>query len=428
MTDVLSLLWPAFVVAICLVGIHTYFGIEVLRRKVIFVDLALAQIAALGASVAFLLGHLVQSAAAYGYSLGFTLVAAVVLAFTRAWSSRIPQEALIGVIYVVAAAAAILLIDRAPQGAEHLKQILTGNIVTSGLDELVVIAPLYLAIAVLHAILRRRLAHGASVAWDFLFYASFGIVVTSSVALAGVLLVFSFLIIPAAIGVLYADTLARQLAIGWAAGALTSVAGLAVSFTSDLPTGATMVCAFGAALAIAGVLYPMLCGDARLMMRRAGMAVRWCVAIMLAGSALWLIAAPHADQPLLDPVEYVFPALRSGYLNRAELATYEDARTYAARHRVEAERLNAMETRSRSQGDALDDVAVQRISSFLKSYGEMRRGEEFVMREVRSRARERVRWIAGAGMVALAVLLMPGALGLLRQGAARLRPVARESQ
>jgi zinc/manganese transport system permease protein len=423
-TDALALLWPAFVVAICLVGIHTYFGIEVLRRKVIFVDLALAQIAALGATVAFLLGHPVQSAAAYGYSLGFTLAAAVLLAFTRVWSRRIPQEALIGVIYVVAAAAAILLIDRAPQGAEHLKQILTGNIVTSGIDELVFIAPLYAAIAALHAILRRSLAQGACVVWDFLFYATFGLVVTSSVALAGVLLVFSFLIIPAGIGVLYADTLARQLTIGWLAGAMTSAAGLAISFAFDLPTGATMVCAFGAALAIAGVLYPVLCGDARLMARHTGMALRWCAAIVLAGSALWVVAVPRADQPLLDAAEYVFPALRSGYLSRVEFATYEDARRYAERHRVEAERLNAMETRSRSQGDTLDDVTVQRISSFLKSYGEMRRGEEFVMSEVHSRARERVRWTLGAGMVVLALLLMPGALGLLRQAATRLGPAA----
>jgi zinc/manganese transport system permease protein len=427
-TDALTLLWPAFVVAICLVGIHTYFGIEVLRRKVIFVDLALAQIAALGATVAFLLGHPVQGAAAYGYSLAFTLVAAVLLAFTRAWSSRIPQEALIGVIYVVAAAAAILLIDRAPQGAEHLKQILTGNIVTSGIDELVFIAPLYLAIAALHGILRRWLADAASVAWDFLFYASFGVVVTSSVALAGVLLVFSFLIIPAAIGVLYANTLVRQLAIGWLAGAMTSAAGLALSFTLDLPTGATMVCAFGAALAIAGVLYPILCGDARLMAHRAGMALRAGSAIVLAGSAVWLIAAPRADQPLLDAIEYMLPGLRAGYLSRVELATYQDARVYAERHRVEAERLNAIETSSRSQGEALDDYTVQRISSFLKSYGEMRRGEEFVMREVRSRARERVRWRLSAGMVVLALLLMPGTLGLLRQGATRLRPAASKPQ
>src|SRR5436189_2479055 len=157
MTEPLAFLWPSSLVAVCLVGIHTYFGIEVLRRKVIFVDLALAQIAALGATVAFLLGHPVQSAAAYGYSLGFTLVAAVLLAFTRAWSSRIPQEALIGVIYVVAAAAAILLIDRAPQGAEHLKQILIGNILTSGLNEVAVIVPLYAIVGLLPWLLRRQL-------------------------------------------------------------------------------------------------------------------------------------------------------------------------------------------------------------------------------------------------------------------------------
>jgi zinc/manganese transport system permease protein len=185
-----------------------------------------------------------------------------------------------------------------------------------------------------------------------------------------------------------------------------------------------MVCAFGAALAIAGLLYPLLCGDARLMAGRAGLALRWCASITLAGSALWLVAAPRADQPLLDAAEYMLPSLRSAYLNRAELATYEDARAYAERHRIEAERLNAIETRSRSQGEALDDYAVQRISSFLKSYGEMRRGEGFVMREVRSRARERMRWTLGAGMIALSLLLMPGALGLLRQGTARLRLAA----
>ena len=134
MMAALEFLWPPFLVAFCLVGIHAYFGIQVLTRNVVFVDLALAQIAALGATVAFMLGHPALGAATYGYSLAFTLLAAVLLAFTRAWSARIPQEALIGVIYVVAAAAAILLIDRAPQGAEHLKQILTGNILLTGLE------------------------------------------------------------------------------------------------------------------------------------------------------------------------------------------------------------------------------------------------------------------------------------------------------
>src|SRR6478672_7202664 len=175
MSEALAFIWPSFLVAVCLVGIHAYFGIQVLSRNVIFVDLALAQIAALGATMAFMLGHPTQGSATYFYSLAFTLLAAFLLAFTRNWSRRISQEALIGVIYVVAAAAAILLIDRAPQGAEHLKQILTGNILTSGLYEIAFIVPLYAAVGVLHWLLRRRLTGAGPLVWEFIFYASFGV-------------------------------------------------------------------------------------------------------------------------------------------------------------------------------------------------------------------------------------------------------------
>ena len=263
MTDAIALLWPPFLVALCLIGIHTYFGIQVLARNVIFVDLALAQIAALGTTMAFMLGHPTQGSATYLYSLAFTLLAAFLLAFTRNWSRRISQEALIGVIYVVAAAAAILLIDRAPQGAEHLKQILTGNILVTGMAEVATIVPIYLAIGALHWVLRHRLAASGeqSWLWEFVFYATFGVVVTSSVALAGVLLVFSFLIMPAAVGVLFADTLRRQLAIGWTVGTLASAVGLAASYGGDLPTGATMVCTFGATLALAGLIYVLRQGQ-----------------------------------------------------------------------------------------------------------------------------------------------------------------------
>src|SRR5262249_10451889 len=132
---------------------------------------------------------------------------------------------------------------------------------------------------------------------------SFGVVVASSVALAGVLLGFSFLIIPASVGVLYAETLARRLAIGWSAGTVTSAAGLAASFAFDLPTGAAMVCAFGAALALAGLLCPFLRGDARTAAHRAAAALRWCLAVVLAGSGLLLMLAPRADQPLLDAAQ-----------------------------------------------------------------------------------------------------------------------------
>jgi len=369
--------------------------------------LALAQIAALGATVAFMLGHPAQSPATYGYSLAFTLLAAVLLALTRSWGTRVPQEALIGVIYVVAAAAAILLIDRAPQGAEHLKQILTGNILTSGLDEVAVIVPLYAAVGLLHWPLRHRLSGAGSLLWEFVFYASFGVVVTSSVAIAGVLLVFSFLIIPAAIGVMFASSLPRQLAIGWIVGTLTSAAGLAASFAFDLPTGAAMVCAFGGALAIAGLLYPLLRGDRQRAFRVAIATARWTIAAILAGSALQLAAAPRADQPVIDMVEYALPSLRTLYFTRAEQASFVEASEYAERHRIAAEQLNELEKRNRTEGEALDDVKLGRISSFLKSYGEMRKGEQFVMAEVRARARERVRWSASLGLLTFALLLAP---------------------
>ena len=407
MIEPLMFLWPPFLVAVCLVGIHAYFGIQVLARKVIFVDLALAQIAALGATVSFMLGHPAQSPATYGYSLAFTLLAAVLLAFTRTWGTRVPQEALIGVIYVAAAAAAILLIDRAPQGAEHLKQILTGNILTSGLNEVAVIVPLYVAIGLLHWLLRRRLTGSGPLIWEFVFYASFGVVVTSSVAIAGVLLVFSFLIIPAAIGVMFASSLTRQLAIGWIAGTAISAAGLAASFVFDLPTGAAMVCTFGVALAVAGMLYPFRRGNRRRAVRVLTATARWSAAAILAGSALQLAAAPRADQPLIDMIEYAAPSLRTLYFTRAEEATFADAGEYAERYRAEAERLNDLEKRNRTEGEALDDFGVARISSFLKSYGEMRKGEQFVMREVRERARERVRWSVSFGFLAFALLLAP---------------------
>jgi zinc/manganese transport system permease protein len=407
MIDALQFLWPPFLVAVCLVGIHAYFGIQVLARKVIFVDLALAQIAALGATVAFMLGHPAQSAATYGYSLSFTLLAAVLLAFTRSWGTRVPQEALIGVIYVVAAAAAILLIDRAPQGAEHLKQILTGNILTSGFNDVALIVPLYTAVGLLHWVLRRHMTWEGSLLWEFVFYATFGIVVTSSVAIAGVLLVFSFLIIPAAIGVMFADSLSRQLAIGWISGTLVSAAGLAASFVFDLPTGAAMVCVFGASLALAGVLYPFLRGDGRRSMNVVVTTARWVGAIILAGSALQLAAAPRADQPLLDIAEYMAPSLRAFYFTRAEATIFADASEHAERYRKEAEQLNERERRNRTEGQALDDFTLARISSFLKSYGEMRKGEQFVMGETRMRARERIRWPAAFVLLAGALLLAP---------------------
>lgn len=419
-SDAAAFLALPLAASLILVAIHAWFGLQVLARGVIFVDLALAQVAALGATVAFALGHPPQSAASMAWSLGFTLAGALVLAFTRSWSGRIPQEALIGILYVVAAAAGFLLIEQAPQGAEHVKQLLTGNIVTVGAAELKSIMPLYAAVGALAWGLRSKLAHraGAHWAWELLFYAAFGVVVTSSVAIAGVLLVFSFLIIPAAIGVLWAERPAMQLALGWLAGALASIAGLGISFRFNLPTGATMVCAFGAVLVLAGIASPLRTGPLRGLGRAARMA-RALLAAALALSGLWLIAAPRADQPLLDGAEYLFPSLRWSYMTGAEREIHEDAKLQAERYRHETDRLNERERRSRWEDRNMDETELRRLSSFLKSYNEMRKGEEFVMREVRARARVRERWPLGGAMLLAALLIVPGLFSRLRPAALR---------
>jgi zinc/manganese transport system permease protein len=354
-----------------------------------------------------MLGHPAHSVAAYGYSCAFTLLAAIVLAFTRPWAARVPQEALVGVVYVVAAAAAILLIDRAPQGAEHLKETLTGNILTSSWKELVLIAPLYAAVGLSHWLLRHRLAGAAPLIWEVFFYATFGVVVTSSVAIAGVLLVFSILIIPAVICVLFSTSPRTQLGIAWAVGTFTCAAGLVLSFLLDWPTGATMVCTFGVALAAAGGLYPFLRSDRKLAAARMIRGTRWTATVILVASAAMLAAAPRAPQPLLDLAEYAAPSVRRIYFTRNEEATFMDALSYAERYLREADELNAREKRNRTEVVAFDDFTLARISSFLKSYGEMRKGELFVMAEVRSRARERERWLLVPGLLALALLLAP---------------------
>jgi zinc/manganese transport system permease protein len=391
---------------VALVVIHAYFGLHVLQRNVIFVDLALAQVAALGATAAFMLGHPPQSPAAYGYSLGFTMLAAALLAFTRHWGSRVPQEAQIGVIYVVAAAAALLIVDRAPQGAEHIRQILTGNILTVGWEDVRNAIILYGIVGIGYPLVARRVVARGWLA-EFAFYAAFGIVVTSSVALAGVLLVFAFLIIPAAIGALHADSFRRRLVIAWSAGAIVAIAGLAISYALDLSTGATLVCAYGAALALAGLarlprLWPALC---------------WSLGALLAASAVLVIVFPRADQPLLDALERAWPAVRHVYMDEKARAIVDDAERYAGRYRDEADRLRAREAERRWKGESMEELEVRRVASFLKSYNEMIVGETFVVREVRSRAREERRWWLGVWLM-LAAVAITGAPPALR-GAGR---------
>ncbi|HAH05724.1 MAG TPA: metal ABC transporter permease [Elusimicrobia bacterium] len=253
----IDLMLLPFLACLVLVGIHAYLGIHVVERGVIFVDLALAQIAALGAVCAALAGFPLHSPQAYFTSLGFAFAGAAVFALTRFKGSEVPQEAVIGIAYVVAAAAAILALDRIPGEAEHIKEMLIGNILFVGWREVAKIAALYAAVGLFHYVCRKKFIlvsrdpekaseQGIPVRlWDFLFYATFGLVVTSSVEIAGVLLVFSFLIIPAVCAILFTKSFRRRLFIAWTAGALTSLAGIYASGRWDLPTGAAVVCCFG---------------------------------------------------------------------------------------------------------------------------------------------------------------------------------------
>jgi len=258
--DIFLFLLAPFVASLILTGIHAYLGVHVVERGVIFVDLALAQIAALGATVAIVIGMDPHGAHSYWISLAFTFLGAGIFALARARRGRIPQEAFIGIAYAVASAAAILLMSKATHETEHLKDMLVGNILAVSWPEVRETAILYSVVGIFHFIFRKKFllistnhdkAAGLGINvrfWDFLFYASFGFVVTSSVAIAGVLLVFCYLIVPSVGAMLFADRIGPRLAIGWTMGTLVSALGCYFSVQMDTPTGATIVVTFGAAL------------------------------------------------------------------------------------------------------------------------------------------------------------------------------------
>jgi zinc/manganese transport system permease protein len=263
--DILAFLVLPFLTGLVLTGIHAYLGVHVVERGVIFVDLSLAQIAALGTTVAFLAGYDLHSGVSYFWSLGFTIIGAAIFALTRVHrETRVPQEAIIGIVYAVSAAAAILVMSKAPQETEHLKDMLVGNILAVNWQTIIKTAILYALVGLFHFIFRKKflaisLGHGDDVGnvklWDFLFYTSFGFVVTSSVAIAGVLLVFSYLIVPSVAAMLFSQSIGKRLAIGWTMGALVSAIGILLSFKLDLPTGATIVCTFGIALLLMAIVW-----------------------------------------------------------------------------------------------------------------------------------------------------------------------------
>ena len=270
--EILKFLAAPFVASLILTGIHSYLGVHVVERGVIFVDLSLAQIAALGAAIAILLPFTQgdpHDPRVYWVSLAFTFVGAAIFATVRVKRARIPQEAIIGICYAVASAAAILAMSKATSESEHLKDMLVGNILAVDWPEVWRTAALYAAVGAFHFIFRKKFLaismnhaeaekNGLNVRlWDFLFYASFGFVVTSSVSIAGVLLVFCYLIVPSVGAMLYAQNIGPRLAIGWIMGSVVSALGVWLSLQLDLPTGATIVCTFGLVLILMAAVKPL---------------------------------------------------------------------------------------------------------------------------------------------------------------------------
>lgn len=256
----------AALAALVLAGIHAYLGFHVVRRGVLFVDLALAQMAALGVSVAVVLGREHDEAGSYGLALAMTLVGAALFAWLRGRSRRVPLEAFIGIVFATAQALAFLLLEKTPSGAEHMRETLVGSLFTVDPKHVAAVAALYAVVGALHWFLRRPFfeitqdpegarGRGRRVfLWDFLFYATFGLVVTSAVQIAGVLLVFGFLVIPAVAGVMASERPGVALAIGWAFGFGASVVGLLGSVTWDLPAAPSILVTLAAMLVLHGVV------------------------------------------------------------------------------------------------------------------------------------------------------------------------------
>ncbi len=303
MRELIELMAAPFAACVVLVGIHAYLGLHVIQRKVIFVDLALAQIAALGATFGFLLGLSPHSQTAYVFSLAFAIVGAAIFALTRMRHERIPQEAIIGITYAVALALAILVADRAPEGTEHIKETLTGALLWVRWPTIFKTAVIYALVGLLHVVLRKPFfeisfhpdqayAQGLKVRfWDFIFYVTFAFVITSSVAIAGVLLVFSFLVIPAVIATLFAERISTRLIIGWCVGLAACAVGLTSSYRFDLPSGPSVVAALGGALLLAGLVYSIWGAPSRIGALLKAAAALAAIALVVVGLSIFFASS-----------------------------------------------------------------------------------------------------------------------------------------
>jgi len=246
LNEMILFLAAPLAIAILLVGIHAYLGLHVLQRDVIFVDISLSQVAALGGAISLFFTDDENSLTAVSCSLGLCLIAAVALAFFRHFERKISQEAIIGITYALASGALILVLDGLPHGGEHLKSALVGNILFVTWPQVLKTACVYIAVGIVHFIFREKfwaVSRGQvrSVFWDFLFYFLFGVVITISTHHAGVLVVFSILVIPAALAIRFFDHLLGRMIFAWAFGLVSVLISFLVATHFDWPAGAAIV-------------------------------------------------------------------------------------------------------------------------------------------------------------------------------------------
>ncbi len=259
-----------------LLTLTSYFGIHVLKREIIFIDIALAQITVLGSAVALYLEHSlemheimigklnVSNALAYLFSLIFCIGAALIFTFLKNPKIKISIEAFIGIAYALATTAAVIILDKGAGGDVHLHDMLTGVLLWTSWIQVLRLAIVFLVIGTFHVLFRRKFIQltesymGESTVmknqkvWDFLFYLSFGIMIIESVKIAGVLTVFAFLILPASISALFATQWRRRILIGLLAGLLAAVLGLHFSLRLDL-TASPLIILFLGVILLLGV-------------------------------------------------------------------------------------------------------------------------------------------------------------------------------
>ncbi|MCI0698223.1 metal ABC transporter permease [candidate division KSB1 bacterium] len=320
-----TMIWP-LLACLVLTGIHVYLGVHVIARKVIFVDLALAQIAALGTVIGVLLGYeagkdLTQL---YLYSLAFTIFGAFIFSATRMRGEKVPHEAIIGIVYAVTFAATILVLSKSALGPQELDHIIKGELLWVQASTVIKTALIYAFVGIFHFIFRKQFMaisfdpenaeqNGLNVRfWDFLFYMSFGFVITSSVAIAGVFLVFSYLVIPSVGAMLLSDKLSTRLASGWIGGSIISFIGVKLSWNTGLPTSPLVVCVLASALLLSAVFRYLKLAPRKIIAFRNLVASVGVVAVFLAGVFFF-----HKKEE--EPLEHALHML-SGRLNTDRLA------------------------------------------------------------------------------------------------------------